>query len=74
MCAETSEKKLIINVFYLFQAIFIGYGPAFKTSTVVLPFENIELYNLMCGKFLSLRVFSLLQLFSILLSWAGSWV
>uniref|UniRef100_A0A3Q0S4L8 Ectonucleotide pyrophosphatase/phosphodiesterase 1 n=1 Tax=Amphilophus citrinellus TaxID=61819 RepID=A0A3Q0S4L8_AMPCI len=30
------------------QAIFIGYGPAFKHSTVVPTFENIELYNLMC--------------------------
>lgn len=35
---------------YFFQAIFIGYGPGFKTSTVVPPFENIELYNLMCGE------------------------
>lgn len=72
MCTETYENKLIIMFFYLFQAIFIGYGPAFKTSTVVPPFENVELYNLMCGEFLSLRVFSLLQLFSILLYQAGS--
>lgn len=32
------------------QAIFIGYGPGFKSTTVVPTFENIELYNLMCGK------------------------
>ncbi|XP_037541482.1 ectonucleotide pyrophosphatase/phosphodiesterase family member 1 [Nematolebias whitei] len=36
------------NLFTNMQAIFIGYGPSFKTSTVVPPFENIELYNLMC--------------------------
>ncbi|KAF7230737.1 ectonucleotide pyrophosphatase/phosphodiesterase family member 1 [Nothobranchius furzeri] len=36
------------NVFDNMQAIFIGYGPAFKTNTVVAPFENIEIYNLMC--------------------------
>lgn len=35
------------------QAIFIGHGPGFKFNTVVEPFENIEIYNLMCGKFLS---------------------
>uniref|UniRef100_A0A3Q2Q3B4 Ectonucleotide pyrophosphatase/phosphodiesterase 1 n=1 Tax=Fundulus heteroclitus TaxID=8078 RepID=A0A3Q2Q3B4_FUNHE len=29
-------------------SIFIGYGPGFKTNTVVAPFENIEIYNLMC--------------------------
>ena len=39
---------------YLFQAIFIGYGPAFKENTVVPPFENIEIYNLMCGKWTEL--------------------
>lgn len=38
-----------VNVFL--QAIFIGYGPAFKDNTVVPPFENIEVYNLMCGEF-----------------------
>uniref|UniRef100_A0A672HEY9 Ectonucleotide pyrophosphatase/phosphodiesterase 1 n=1 Tax=Salarias fasciatus TaxID=181472 RepID=A0A672HEY9_SALFA len=36
------------NVFANMQAIFIGYGPAFKVKTVVPPFENIELYNVMC--------------------------
>uniref|UniRef100_A0A671UX97 Ectonucleotide pyrophosphatase/phosphodiesterase 1 n=1 Tax=Sparus aurata TaxID=8175 RepID=A0A671UX97_SPAAU len=36
------------NLFTNMQAIFIGYGPGFKESTVVPPFENIEVYNLMC--------------------------
>uniref|UniRef100_A0A4W4DY61 SMB domain-containing protein n=1 Tax=Electrophorus electricus TaxID=8005 RepID=A0A4W4DY61_ELEEL len=30
------------------QTIFLGYGPSFKFRTQVPPFENIELYNLMC--------------------------
>uniref|UniRef100_A0A672HGE2 Ectonucleotide pyrophosphatase/phosphodiesterase 1 n=1 Tax=Salarias fasciatus TaxID=181472 RepID=A0A672HGE2_SALFA len=38
------------NVFANMQAIFIGYGPAFKVKTVVPPFENIELYNVMCDQ------------------------
>uniref|UniRef100_A0A7N6FF19 Ectonucleotide pyrophosphatase/phosphodiesterase 1 n=1 Tax=Anabas testudineus TaxID=64144 RepID=A0A7N6FF19_ANATE len=36
------------NLFTNMQAIFIGYGPGFKSTTVVPTFENIELYNLMC--------------------------
>ncbi|XP_070704848.1 ectonucleotide pyrophosphatase/phosphodiesterase family member 1 [Pempheris klunzingeri] len=36
------------NLFTNMQAIFIGYGPGFKDNTVVTPFENIEVYNLMC--------------------------
>lgn len=32
-----------------FQTIFLGYGPAFKFKTKVPAFENIELYNIMCG-------------------------
>ncbi|XP_047184510.1 ectonucleotide pyrophosphatase/phosphodiesterase family member 1 isoform X3 [Scophthalmus maximus] len=36
------------NLFTNMQAIFIGYGPGFKTNAVVPPFENIELYNVMC--------------------------
>ncbi|PVD23081.1 hypothetical protein C0Q70_16343 [Pomacea canaliculata] len=30
------------------QALFVGSGPSFKQSIEVEPFENIELYNLMC--------------------------
>lgn len=33
------------------QTIFIGYGPAMNYKTTVAPFENIEVYNLLCGKF-----------------------
>jgi len=33
-----------------FQTIFLGYGPAFKFKTKIPPFENIELYNVMCGE------------------------
>ncbi|XP_063079798.1 ectonucleotide pyrophosphatase/phosphodiesterase family member 1 [Engraulis encrasicolus] len=36
------------NVFPSMQAIFIGHGPGFKHRTTVPPFENIEVYNLMC--------------------------
>ncbi|KAM6906573.1 ectonucleotide pyrophosphatase/phosphodiesterase family member 1 isoform 1-T1 [Lycodopsis pacificus] len=36
------------NLFTNMQAIFIGYGPGLKANTVVPPFENIEIYNLMC--------------------------
>ncbi|MEQ2216497.1 Ectonucleotide pyrophosphatase/phosphodiesterase member 2, partial [Xenoophorus captivus] len=32
------------------QTIFVGYGPTFKFKTKVPAFENIELYNVMCGK------------------------
>ncbi|XP_059698065.1 ectonucleotide pyrophosphatase/phosphodiesterase family member 1 isoform X2 [Haemorhous mexicanus] len=36
------------NRFPNMQAIFIGFGPGFKFGTQVDPFENIEVYNLMC--------------------------
>ncbi|XP_051909216.1 ectonucleotide pyrophosphatase/phosphodiesterase family member 1 [Hippocampus zosterae] len=36
------------NIFANMQAIFIGYGPGFKSDTSVPPFDNIEVYNLMC--------------------------
>ncbi|EPY72675.1 hypothetical protein CB1_106083001 [Camelus ferus] len=38
------------NAFLNMQALFIGYGPGFKHGTEVDSFENIEVYNLMCGK------------------------
>ncbi|XP_053143212.1 ectonucleotide pyrophosphatase/phosphodiesterase family member 1 isoform X2 [Hemicordylus capensis] len=36
------------NMFANMQALFIGFGPGFKFQTEVDPFENIEIYNLMC--------------------------
>ncbi|XP_062987155.1 ectonucleotide pyrophosphatase/phosphodiesterase family member 2 isoform X2 [Elgaria multicarinata webbii] len=30
------------------QTVFVGYGPSFKYKAKVQPFENIELYNVMC--------------------------
>ncbi|XP_077077187.1 ectonucleotide pyrophosphatase/phosphodiesterase family member 1 [Siphateles boraxobius] len=36
------------NVFKNMQAIFIGYGPGIHYKTTVAPFENIEVYNLLC--------------------------
>uniref|UniRef100_H2ZYC3 Ectonucleotide pyrophosphatase/phosphodiesterase 1 n=1 Tax=Latimeria chalumnae TaxID=7897 RepID=H2ZYC3_LATCH len=36
------------NQFKNMQAIFIGFGPGFKFKTTVEPFENIEIYNLIC--------------------------
>lgn len=37
------------NLYEDMQAIFIGYGPSFKKQLTVRPFENIQLYNLMCA-------------------------
>uniref|UniRef100_A0A674I5U0 Ectonucleotide pyrophosphatase/phosphodiesterase 3 n=1 Tax=Terrapene triunguis TaxID=2587831 RepID=A0A674I5U0_9SAUR len=36
------------NEFKSMEAIFIAHGPSFKEKTEVEPFENIEIYNLMC--------------------------
>ncbi|CAL8317853.1 unnamed protein product [Merluccius merluccius] len=36
------------NLFGNMQAVFIGYGPHLKHKTTVPPFENIEVYNLLC--------------------------
>ncbi|XP_041043321.1 venom phosphodiesterase 2-like [Carcharodon carcharias] len=36
------------NEYKSMQAIFISHGPGFKYKTEVDPFDNIELYNLMC--------------------------
>ncbi|XP_062324302.1 ectonucleotide pyrophosphatase/phosphodiesterase family member 1 [Osmerus eperlanus] len=36
------------NVFKNMQTIFMGYGPGLKYKTFVPPFENIEVYNLLC--------------------------
>lgn len=32
------------------QTIFMGHGPNFKFKNRVPEFENIELYNVMCGE------------------------
>ena len=32
------------------QTIFMGHGPSFKFQKSVPEFENIELYNVMCGE------------------------
>ncbi|KAM4689731.1 autotaxin isoform 2-T2 [Discoglossus pictus] len=36
------------NKFTSMQTVFVGFGPTFKYKTKVPPFENIELYNVMC--------------------------
>ncbi|XP_053137235.1 ectonucleotide pyrophosphatase/phosphodiesterase family member 3 [Hemicordylus capensis] len=36
------------NEFKSMEAIFVAHGPGFKEKTEVKPFENIEVYNLMC--------------------------
>ncbi|XP_064605708.1 uncharacterized protein LOC135470602 [Liolophura sinensis] len=36
------------NIYKSMEALFIAYGPAFKQHLGTPPFENIELYNLMC--------------------------
>ncbi|XP_029450263.1 ectonucleotide pyrophosphatase/phosphodiesterase family member 3 isoform X5 [Rhinatrema bivittatum] len=36
------------NEFKSMEAIFIAHGPSFKNGTEVEPFENIEIYNLIC--------------------------
>ena len=42
------------NRYQEMQATFIAHGPAFKKGFVAEPFENIEVYNLMC-KILNLK-------------------
>uniref|UniRef100_A0A8D0GQT7 Ectonucleotide pyrophosphatase/phosphodiesterase 3 n=1 Tax=Sphenodon punctatus TaxID=8508 RepID=A0A8D0GQT7_SPHPU len=36
------------NEFKSMEAIFLAHGPSFKEKNEVAPFENIEVYNLMC--------------------------
>lgn len=46
-----TQQYLTVFVFLFFwKTVFVGYGPTFKYKTKVPPFENIELYNVMCGK------------------------
>ena len=37
------------NLFLDMQALFFAIGPSFKSREVVRPFENVQLYNLMCA-------------------------
>ena len=37
------------NLYSEMQAIFAAYGPSFRSNVETKPFENIELYNLMCA-------------------------
>jgi len=30
----------------------LAHGPSFKQKTEVEPFDNIEVYNLLCGKYI----------------------
>ena len=53
----TVSVLFVFNAFspaFLVQTTFLGYGPTFRFKTKVPPFENIELYNVMCGKTLLL--------------------
>lgn len=36
------------NEFKSMEALFLAYGPSFKEKTEIKPFENIEVYNLIC--------------------------
>ncbi|HEY0658688.1 MAG TPA: hypothetical protein VGD05_09450, partial [Pyrinomonadaceae bacterium] len=36
------------NAFESMRATFIAHGKAFKKGKVVEPFENVQIYNLMC--------------------------
>lgn len=37
------------NLYPEMQSIFLAYGPSFKSNVKALPFENVQLYNLMCA-------------------------
>jgi predicted AlkP superfamily pyrophosphatase or phosphodiesterase len=37
------------NRFRSMQAIFVAHGPAFRKGHIAEPFENVEVYNLMCS-------------------------
>ena len=53
--SDTSHTSLIIWVynssFSYFQTLFLAYGPVFKKNLAIEPFQNVELFNLMCGKY-----------------------
>ncbi|EPY84122.1 hypothetical protein CB1_000504016 [Camelus ferus] len=45
------------NEFKSMEAIFLAHGPSFKEKTEVEPFDNIEIYNLICGQMVMLGYF-----------------
>ncbi len=40
----------VLSLMFFSQTIFLGFGPSFNFKTEVPVFENIELYNVMCGE------------------------
>ncbi len=40
----------VLLLMFFSQTIFLGFGPSFNFKTEVPVFENIELYNVMCGE------------------------
>ena len=36
----------------------MAHGPSFKEKTEIEPFENIEIYNLMCGEYICIYLTS----------------
>lgn len=56
-CLASVSEEIYIHIYlmcvfpFLFtQTIFMGHGPNFKFKNRVPEFENIELYNVMCGE------------------------
>lgn len=35
----------------IFQSFFLAHGPAFKEGYVAPGFDNIQIYNLLCGEY-----------------------
>ncbi|XP_055343679.1 ectonucleotide pyrophosphatase/phosphodiesterase family member 3-like [Paramacrobiotus metropolitanus] len=47
-CIDRFQMHGWDNLYDKMQSIFMAYGPSFKTKTTVEPFENVELFNLLC--------------------------
>ena len=48
--------QFLVGICHLYvcpQAIFIGHGPYFKKNYVAGGFENVQVYSLLCGKFVA---------------------
>ena len=56
MCCVLFPHALYQNVYILYmyvfplQAIFLAHGPAFKEGYLAPAFDNIQIYNLLCGE------------------------